>query len=385
MGEAMTETKKQDNTKEKQISKKKQKSFKIIRVSKKCCIKQERDYDKYTCTETYIMMNKTLFSVVRPTSQESKIASMQIKDIDPALASLYPDISDMILQTHLQHFTRSGMSPDECMFILNKHPDYKDIKYDKSVNELWQARDLKKEPNGKDFVLIPTCLPTTNKTLVGEKNSDGEHWVTTVVHFKEDGTNEYHIFDSQQYDDEIFVKSYDFYKDGEEQNELPIYKLSNKDIQGESNLCWLYTLEYMKAANSIGTFKELQTKSLDGTLGAVVKNSIAKKLDHHKIILDELILNNKSDNDKKVISAGGLGKSKDTNEQVESIDLDDNILNKLYKDSNGNSKVLNLLMQVQKEREKVEQQDVSQQETKQNNMSADTVKQQNKGFGLFNP
>lgn len=41
MGEAMTETKKQDNTKEKQIGKKKQKSFKIIRVSKKCCIKQE--------------------------------------------------------------------------------------------------------------------------------------------------------------------------------------------------------------------------------------------------------------------------------------------------------------------------------------------------------
>ena len=349
-------------------------SYIYLSEDEKCGIKSEQ----------YYVDQKLKYTVYRPTRPDSIISDIQVIDENENVLPNDGVTADKILQTHLQYFTRNGMNPDECMFILDKHPDYRNIVYANDVNELWQARDLKKEPDGKDFVLIPTCLPTTNKTLVGEENSDGEHWVTTVVHFKEDGTKEYHIFDSQQYDNKIFVKSRYFYKKGEKQKRLPIYKLSNKDIQGESNLCWIYTLEYMKAANSIGTFKELQTKSLDGTLGAVVKDSIEERLGHHEIILDELILNNKSDNDKKVISAGGQGKDKYNDEQVESIDSDDNILNKLYKNSDGNSKVLNLLMQVQKERKQVGQQDVSQQKTKQNNMNTDTVKQQNKGFNLLN-
>ena len=195
--------------------------------------------------------------------------------------------ASFILSSRIKHFTKSGMNKDELYFILQHHNKYKDIQYarikDPQTNEyripitnaeLNSIENLNREK--RNFEIVP-IMQETNKC---------SHWGVIIIHFDENNNKKYYAFDAQQRRNEgVFITA----EDGLEQTpEL----LNTKNIQGNSNLCWLYTLEFMKEANAYTNFKDLQracSEEQNYKLQKQVYENVKNTLSEEEIQLDAIV------------------------------------------------------------------------------------------------
>lgn len=195
--------------------------------------------------------------------------------------------ASFILSSRIKHFTKSGMNKDELYFILQHHDKYKNIQYaqikDPQTNkyripitnaELNSIENLNREK--RNFEIVPVMKETSNYA----------HWGAIVIHFDENNNKEYYVFDAQQRKNEgVFITA----DDGLEQTpEL----LNIKNIQGNSNLCWLYTLEFMKEANTYTNFKDLQracSEKQNYKLQKQVYENVKNTLSEEEIQLDTIV------------------------------------------------------------------------------------------------
>lgn len=161
-------------------------------------------------------------------------------NIDEVIKADKQSASQFLLQAHIQYFTKNGMNPDELIFILENHPYYKNIEYEKNLLII-DGESIKniKKPQNRDFQMFPIL--------------ENNHWLTGIIQFDEQGNQtSYYTFDSD-------MKRYEqSHKDiGASQNRNTQI-LNDRNLQGNSNLCWLFTLEFMKEANKYNNFEELK-------------------------------------------------------------------------------------------------------------------------------
>ena len=96
--------------------------------------------------------------------------------------------AEILLEAHLQHFTTDGLNPDEFILILDNHPYYKDIQYQKNLVTI-DAENINKikKPKNRDFEMFP----------IFAEGEDCNHWLTGIIQFNEDGKQiGYYTFDS---------------------------------------------------------------------------------------------------------------------------------------------------------------------------------------------
>ena len=173
-----------------------------------------------------------------------------IREVDNAEAAKF------MLCTHIQYFTGDGMNPDELIFILNNHTNYKGIKYKKNLIEISEQniQDIQKLKD-RDFEMFP----------IFEDN----HWITGFIHFDQDGNQiGYYTFDSdiKSWSRKTSHKDISLKQDGDTQ------VLNDRNLQGKSCLCWLFTLECMKMAEDYKNFEDMQNDMF--LLGQPIENKI---------------------------------------------------------------------------------------------------------------
>lgn len=105
-------------------------------MSEKCYIEEEiYDYNSGAkqIVDTYYIDDKNKISMYRSTD------NIDIIFFNYETKSFMKDAietSSQLLSYHLWYYTKSGMNPDELIFILNNHENYENIKYVKNVNRI---------------------------------------------------------------------------------------------------------------------------------------------------------------------------------------------------------------------------------------------------------
>ena len=73
-----------------------------------------------------ITIENTKLYFYRTIPYEHYLVDNDQQQLNPKEAAMF------ILHTHLKHFTTNGLNPDEFILILDNHPDYKNIQYQKN-------------------------------------------------------------------------------------------------------------------------------------------------------------------------------------------------------------------------------------------------------------
>lgn len=146
-----------------------------------------------------------------------------------------PDISSFIIDFNLKFIKsighREGLYPEELLACLQGTDKYKEIENISDLETLTSDID-------SDFLLCPIY-------------KEG-HFLTAIVNFKGDGSRDIYIFDSEQKSKEdLYIST----KDGLSENPQI---LCAENLQEESGLCWLFTIEFIKKASSYGNFNGLR-------------------------------------------------------------------------------------------------------------------------------
>ena len=102
-------------------------------MSEKCYIEEEiYDYNSgaIQIVDTYYIDDKNKISMYRSTD------NIDIIFFNCETQSFMKDTtetSSQLLSYHLEYYTKSGMNPDELIFILNNYENYENIKYVKML------------------------------------------------------------------------------------------------------------------------------------------------------------------------------------------------------------------------------------------------------------
>ncbi|MDR0571692.1 MAG: hypothetical protein LBG48_02445, partial [Rickettsiales bacterium] len=152
-------------------------------------------------------------------------------------------LTEELIKFNLAKKTITGLLGDELLcFAIAKISD----ENRKKVVALDEIQDLDTVENsgGTDFILTPII----------KKNPDGllRHWVTAVVHFKEDESRDICLFDSQQTDETPFIG-----KEDGLQNDCIL--LNHEDWQKSSKACGYFSFNFIARAAMCKDFNELCT------------------------------------------------------------------------------------------------------------------------------
>ena len=192
------------------------------------------DNEEYFCVDGAILLY----------FNKQNLDMLDYKDNSQGICIIDDDLkAEVLLNTHLKHFTTNGLNPDEFILILDNHPDYKDIQYQKKLTTI-NIENIQAihKPKNRDFEIFPIFV----------ENENYSHWLTGIIRFNKEGKQiGYYTFDSHMTENNDSIISIN------NESNIDTQILNDRDLQGKSNLCWLFTLEFMKIANTYTQFTKL--------------------------------------------------------------------------------------------------------------------------------
>ena len=173
------------------------------------------------------------------------------------------------------------------------------------LNKINELNSIPKQ-NKQDFIVTPIL-----------KNN---HFISAVVYFLNNEPNlptdrQIYIFDSHQQNTTPFLTQQDGI------NECLLLNMEN--LQGNSNSCGYFTIEFIKEASKCRNFIELYTKCQNHEMQKIIYQKVKKLFKDHKQNLDNLIGTNHSE----ILDKNGFGTA--NNQHLYHSSAKDIIINKI--------------------------------------------------------